>query len=219
MPYHSRQRLICNQTLERPGASAEHEIRAQGPSGVARKAATGPTGLDETFRGPVCGGNYGQPRGTRTSVELQVRDAGLTDIDRIVGLIERADPRWTLEQLSDAADVLRQMLYLPNAAVLVCLDGRMLLGVSALAVRPSATAGGLVGTVDTFAIEPGNELTGVVDALLRETVRQARNKGCVAVEGEVPDEPAELARWEALEFNETGPRMRRTLARSAVPSW
>jgi len=152
-------------------------------------------------------------------VELQTRDARLTDIDRISGLIERADPRWTQDQLTDAADVLRQMLYLPSAAVVVCLDGRMALGTGVLAVRPSVSAGGLVGTIDVLAVEPGYELGGVVDALLREIVRQARNKGCVLLEGNVPEEPAELSRWEALGFTETGLRLRRTLARSAVPSW
>jgi N-acetylglutamate synthase-like GNAT family acetyltransferase len=152
-------------------------------------------------------------------VDFQVRDARLTDIDRISGLIERADPRWTHDQLTDAADVLRQMLYLPTAAVVVCLDGRMVLGTGVLAVRPSVTHGGLVGTVDVLAVEPGYELGGVVDVLLREIVRQARNKGCVLIEGNAPDEPAELSSWEALEFTETGPRMRRTLVRSVVPSW
>jgi N-acetylglutamate synthase-like GNAT family acetyltransferase len=152
-------------------------------------------------------------------VEFQVREARLTDIDRISGLIERADPRWTNDQLTDAADVLRQMLYLPTAAVVVCLDGRMVLGAGVLSVRPSVSAGGLVGTVDVLAIEPGYELGGVVDALLRDIVRQARNKGCVLLEGEMPAEPAELSRWEALGFIESGPRVRRTLARSAVPSW
>ena len=152
-------------------------------------------------------------------MELQVRDARLTDIDRISGLIERFDPRWTHDQLTDATNVLRQMLYLPTAAVVVCVDGRMVLGAGVLAVHASAAAGGLVGTIDVLAVEPGYELGGVVDALLGEIVRQASNKGCVHLEGDVPNEPGDLARWEALGFTETGPRLSRTLARSSVPSW
>jgi len=152
-------------------------------------------------------------------VELLVRDARLTDIDRIIGLMERADAHRSLDQLNDAADVLRQVIYLPNASLIVCLDGRMILGACLLALRPSVAAIGLVGTVDFLAIEPGNELNGVVDALLRELLRQARNKGCVALEGTVPEEPAELARWEDIGFTESGPRMRLPLARSAVTAW
>lgn len=159
------------------------------------------------------------PRGTYSSVELQVRDARLTDIDRITGLMERSDSRWSLDQLNDAADVLRQMIYLPNASIMVCLDGRMVLGACVLALRPSVAATGLVGMIDLLAVEPGHELDGVVDTLLRELMRQARNKGCVALEGNVPEEPAELARWESVGFTESGPQMRLPLVRSAVAIW
>jgi predicted N-acetyltransferase YhbS len=152
-------------------------------------------------------------------VELQVRDARLSDIDRITGLMERADARWTLDQLSDAVAVLRQVVYLPNASLLVCTDGRMVLGAAVLAQRPSVSAGGLVGTVDPVVVEPGSELDGVAEALLTELVRQARNKGCVVLEGDVPDGSAEQARWESLGFLEAGPRMRCPLVRAAVPSW
>jgi GNAT superfamily N-acetyltransferase len=146
-------------------------------------------------------------------VELLVRDARLTDIDRITGLMDRAQARWSLEQLSDAADVLRQLIYLPNASLIVCLDGRMILGAGALVIRPSVVSVGLIGTVDLLVIEPGNELDGVDDALLRELMRLARNKGCVALEGDVPEEPAELSRWEVMGFAEAGARMRVPLVR------
>lgn len=152
-------------------------------------------------------------------MELQVRDARLTDIDRIAGLMERADSRWTLDQLNDAADALRQMLYLPNASAIVCIDGRMVIGLGVLALRPSVSATGLIGTVDLLAVEPGHELDGAIDALLKEMIRQARNKGCVLLEGAFPTEPAELARCESNGFIESGPRMSRPLVRSAVPIW
>lgn len=175
--------------------------------------------MDETFRAPFdIDGSSGNERDC-SSVELQVRDARLTDIDRITGLMERADGRWTPDQLNNAAEVLRQMVYLPNVSILVCLDGRMMLGAAVLAQRPSAFAGGLIGTVDLLVVEPGNELDGVDEALLRELMRQARNKGCVILEGSVPAEPADQARWEGLGFTEAGPRMSLPLVRSAVPSW
>jgi hypothetical protein len=154
-----------------------------------------------------------------TSVEILVRDARLSDIDRVIGLMERADARWTLDQLRDSADILRQMLYLPNASVTVALDGRMAVGVAALTLRPSVISGGLVGTVDLLAIEPGTELDGVMEALMSELLRQARNKGCVVLEADVPDEPAAVARLEAAGFAESGPRMRCALIRVAASAW
>lgn len=151
-------------------------------------------------------------------MDLQLRDARLTDIDRVIGLIERADSRWTLEQLTNAADVLRQMVYLPNASLLVALDGRMLVGVAVLALRPSVSAGGLVGTVDLLAVEPGNEDEGITETMLAELIRSARNKGCTLLEGDVPTEPAEVARWEAAGFAEQGSRLRCPLVRAAALS-
>jgi hypothetical protein len=152
-------------------------------------------------------------------VELQLRDARLTDIDRVIGLIERSDERWTLEQLTNAADVLRQMVYLPNTSLLVATDGRMLVGFAVLALRPSVSSGGLVGTIDLLAAEPGTEDSGAIEALLAELIRSARNKGCALLEGNVPTEQAELARWEAAGFTEAGPRLRCPLVRAAALSW
>ena len=152
-------------------------------------------------------------------MEIQLRDARLTDIDRVIGLIERADSRWTMERLDGAAEVLRQMVYLPNSTLLVALDGRMLVGVAVLSLRPSVSAGGLVGAVDLLAVEPGNEHDGVIEALLDELMRSARNKGCVVLEADVPTDPAELARWQAQGFSPAGAQLRCPLVRAAAASW
>lgn len=152
-------------------------------------------------------------------MEFQVREARLTDIDRIIGLLERAEARWTLDRLSDAAEILRQMIYLPNATVTVALDGRMVVGVGVLAVRPSVAAGGPVGKADLLAVEPGHELDGVLEAVLGELMRSARNKGCVVLEGNIPEDRSELARWEALGFAEAGPRLRCPLVRESALAW
>ena len=152
-------------------------------------------------------------------MELQVREARLTDIDRITGLIERADPQWSPNRLADAADVLRQMIYLPNGSSIVALDGRMVVGVTVLALRPSVSAAGLVGSIDLLAVEPGHELDGVIEALLGETIRTARNKGCVALESEMPEDAAILSRWERAGFSESGPRLRCPLTRAAALTW
>lgn len=147
-------------------------------------------------------------------VELQVRDAKLTDIERITSLIERAQAVTTAAGLATAADLLRQLVYLPHAAVVVALDGRQIVGSAVLALHPSVSAGGLVGTIDLLLVEPGHELDGIADRLLEELVRSARNKGCVSIDGPVPDDRAEVARWERLGFVETGIRLSRSLART-----
>ena len=218
MPYHNEQRLICNRRWSAPGDRfGFRNVNLFHPVWRYRRPPDPPVWVrcsDEPCR-------LGASATERdfSSVELLVRDARLTDIDRITDLMDRAQARWSLEQLNDAADVLRQLVYLPNTSLIVCLDGRMILGASALVLRPSVVAVGLVGTVDMLVIEPGNELDGVVDALLRELMRQARNKGCVALEGAVPEEPAELSRWEAMGFAEAGPRMSIPLVREPATSW
>lgn len=149
-------------------------------------------------------------------MEFQVRDARLTDIERISSLIEQTDTRWSSDELSQASDLLRQLVYLPNAAVLVAVDGRHVLGVAVLALRPSVAAAGLVGALDLLAVEPASGNLEVIDALLREVIRSARNKGCRELEAELPDEPNELARWQAKGFREAGRRLTYSLARVPV---
>jgi ribosomal protein S18 acetylase RimI-like enzyme len=149
-------------------------------------------------------------------VELQLRDARLTDIDRITALMELAGPGAGRAELGNAADLLRQLIYLPNAAVIVAVDGRLVVGVAVLSLRPSVAQRGLVGTVDLLVVEPGHEMDGVAEALLEELVRSARNKGCASLDGAMPDDAAELARWERLGFVEAGTRLSRSLARTGA---
>ena len=151
-------------------------------------------------------------------MELQVREARLTDIDRIRSLIERTDQRWSADNLSAAADLLRQLVYLPNAAILVALDGRQILGMAVLSLRPSVAARGLVGTLDILAVEPDYEASGVADALINEVVRSARNKGCVMVEATPAVEPARSRRFEELGFKDAGTRLSHPLATQRAPA-
>jgi len=147
-------------------------------------------------------------------VELTVREARLTDIDRVSSLIERADDRWSSAQLGSAADLLRQLVYLPNAAVIVVMDGRQLMGLAVLTLRPSVASGGLIGNLDLLAVEPGHEYAGVSETLVNEVIRSARNKGCVLLEVPRPGDPGALAQWEALGFDEEGVRLSRSLTGS-----
>jgi hypothetical protein len=218
MPYHTEQRLICNRRWSAPGDRfGFRNVNLFRPVWRYSRRPDLPVWMRRS--GDPCKLGALATERDDSSVELLVRDARLTDIDRIADLMDRAQARWSLEQLNDAADVLRQLIYLPNASLIVCLDGRMILGASAFVLRPSVVAVGLVGVVDMLVIEPGHELDGAVDALLRELMRQARNKGCVALEGAVPEEPAELSRWEAMGFAEAGPRMSIPLVRTPATSW
>jgi N-acetylglutamate synthase-like GNAT family acetyltransferase len=149
-------------------------------------------------------------------VEYQVRDARLTDIERVSDLIQRADPTWTAERISTATDLLRQLLYMPSASVMVALEGRQIEGVAILSLRPSVAARGLVGTIDLLAIEPGLAVGGPVEVLLKEIIRSARNKGCVALESVSAAEPMVQAAMERLGFAPAADRLSLSLSAARV---
>jgi predicted N-acetyltransferase YhbS len=154
--------------------------------------------------------------GNGRALEFQVRDARLTDIERITALIERTDTRWNSAELNQVADLLRQLVYLPNAAVLVAVENKPVVGVAVLALRPSVSANGLVGALDLLAVEPGSGADEIAGALLREVVRSARNKGCRELEVALADDPAEHAHWQKLGFQAAGQRLIYSLARVPV---
>jgi len=147
-------------------------------------------------------------------VDYQVRDARITDVERIHALAEAAallrpgEARAPLGGL----DLLRQLVYLPNAAVLVADARRTIVGAAVLALRPSVVEGGMVGTIDLLVVDPAHAASGVADSLLNEALRSARNKGCVSVEAAPPTDPAERARWIGHDFVDAGPRIVRDLA-------
>ena len=97
----------------------------------------------------------------------------------------------------DAADLLRQLVYLPQASIFVAETQRVVVGGAVLALRPSVRAGGFVGTIDLLVVDPDHDADRVTDALLEELVRSASNKGCTLVEAALPGRPAALGRWAA----------------------
>jgi hypothetical protein len=109
----------------------------------------------------------------------------------------------------DAADILRQLVFLPHASVLVAERRRELVGGAVLAIRPSVRAGGYVGTIDLLVADPSAEVDAVTELLVEEAVRSAANKGCATVEAPQPDEPAEQARWARLGFEPQDTRLAR----------
>src|SRR5207247_11191849 len=85
-----------------------------------------------------------KPEGAHRRVEYRVRAARITDIDRFVALSgDRLGDRASGQP--SAADLLRQLVFLPHATVLVAERRRDLVGGAVLAIRPSVAAGGYVG--------------------------------------------------------------------------
>lgn len=144
-------------------------------------------------------------------METTVRAARITDIDRLVALSgDRLGPRGS-GQL-DAADLLRQLVYLPHASVLVAESRRELVGGAVLAIHPSVRAGGYVGTIDLLVVGRSADPDALTEALLAELLRSAANKGCTTVEARQPDDPAERIRWERAGFESVDPRIGRVVA-------
>ena len=145
-------------------------------------------------------------------MEYAVRAARITDIDRFVALSGEQIGKRGAGTALDAADLLRQLVYLPHASVFVAEKRRDVVGGAILAIRPSVRAGGYVGTIDLLVVADGEDADRLTAALLEEALRSAANKGCASVEVLRPDDPAERARWEAQGFLELGPLMGHTLA-------
>jgi GNAT superfamily N-acetyltransferase len=145
-------------------------------------------------------------------VEYLVRAARITDIDRLVALSAAVGAASPGASPMDAADLLRQLVYLPQASIFVAEARREVVGGAVLALRPSVRSGGYVGTVDLLVADPDHDTGRIADALIDEVVRSASNKGCTVVEAARPDEPAELGRWERHGFSDAGPQMEKQVA-------
>ena len=143
-------------------------------------------------------------------MEYQIRQARITDIDRLAAIGRSAMPGSGSGSL-DAADLLRQLVYLPNASLVVAETRREIVGGALLVLRPSVTAGGYVGTVDFLVVAPDHDADRVTAALVEELLRSAGNKGCSTVEAAQPTNPASLARLERAGFAPAGPTLRRPL--------
>ena len=144
-------------------------------------------------------------------MEYLVRQARITDIDRLAALGQTAI-RGAGRGSLGAADLLRQLVYLPNASLLVAESRRVLVGAALLVLRPSVTAGGYIGTVDFLVVGPGHDTDHVTDVLVEELLRSASNKGCSTVEMAQPSDPADLTRLTRAGFATAGPVLRRPLA-------
>ena len=149
-------------------------------------------------------------------MEYLVRAARVTDIDRIVALSEASVRFERSASPLGAADLLRQLVYLPQASIFVAESRRTVVGGAILALRPSVRAGGFVGTVDLLVVDPAYDAERITEALLEEVLRSASNKGCTVVEAVPPDDEATLGRWEQLGFVPAGPRIQRLVTAAGV---
>jgi GNAT superfamily N-acetyltransferase len=174
-----------------------HGVRDRGPS-VPTQGRIAPV---EGHESPSCE--------VRTfGVEYLVRAARITDIDRLVALSDVDRGSSPL----DAADLLRQLVYLPQASIFVAESQRHVVGGAVLALRPSVSAGGFVGTIDLLVVDPDHDADRVAEILLEEVIRSASNKGCTLVEADRPGDETSLGRWAALGFTPAGPRIQRIVA-------
>lgn len=150
-------------------------------------------------------------------MEYLVRAARITDVDRLVAL-SRGFPRLSGGRGPLVArDLLRQLVYLPQASIFVAEVGRELVGGAVLALRPSVRAGGFVGTVDLLMVDSHHDVDRVSKVLIEELLRSARNKGCTMVEVLRPESPDEVDRWNRQGFVGGSPTLERAIAAAATP--
>ena len=149
-------------------------------------------------------------------MEYLVRAARITDIDRFVALSESTIRSERGQRPLGTADLLRQLVYLPQASVVVAEARRTVVGGAILALRPSVRAGGYIGTIDLLVVDPAYDVGRISEALLEELLRSARNKGCTVVDAARPDDPVALAPWEGMGFAPAGPRIERIVTAAGV---
>jgi N-acetylglutamate synthase-like GNAT family acetyltransferase len=138
-------------------------------------------------------------------VEYQVRAARITDVERIVALVDRAAPSQP-DTILQGADLLRQLVYLPQASVLIAETLRATVGAAVLALHPSVRSGGYIGTIDLLVVDPGYDIDRVTAALVQELLRSARNKGCAVVEAAAPTDGRTTSAWDRHGFEPAEPR-------------
>lgn len=144
-------------------------------------------------------------------MDYQVRVARITDVDRFIALSDRLDRPHGEGPLA-AADLLRQLVYIPQATVLVAEGHHGVVGGLVLALRPSVRTGGYVGTIDLLVVDRNQDEDRVTGLLLEEALTSAQKKGCVVVEAARPADPDELGRWERHGFVMAGPLIERSVS-------
>ncbi len=136
-------------------------------------------------------------------MEYRIREARITEIDRFGALCSEMGALTKSDSPIDATGLLRQLVYIPNATVLLAVAGREIAGGAILALRPSVHVGGFVGTVDLLVVGRGHDTEKVAGALIAEMVRSARHKGCAQVEVMLPRNAPLKGCWQSFGFAQT----------------
>ncbi len=163
-------------------------------------------------------------RTTEIVVEFRLRNARVTDVEPAVAAIglDLVNPA----AAHDAADVLRQLIYLPAATVVVAVAGSRVVGAGVLSIRPSARLGSLLGSIDELGVLPSGRIgqylgeaetdleaarRGVARAILEELIRSARNKGCAHVEVSPAAARDDVDLWTSAGFRKGRARFERPI--------
>ena len=111
----------------------------------------------------------------------------------------------------DAADLMRQLVYLPQASIFVAETQRVVVGGAVLALRPSVRAGGFVGTIDLLVVDPDHDADRVTDALLEDSSARRATRAAPSWKPPAgrPGGPRPLG---GAGFAPAGPRIQRTVA-------
>jgi GNAT superfamily N-acetyltransferase len=174
----------------------------------------------EPVRGPstVRAGSHPTERSRARRVEYQVRAARITDVERMIALWSTTAPAAGASATLDAGDLLRQLVYLPQATTLVAETLRAMAGLAVLALRPSVHVGGYVGVVDLLVVDPRHDQEQVTGVLVEELLRSARNKGCTVVEVALRFAGPALRVWERFGFAAAGPRIECLIRAERAPA-
>ena len=130
-------------------------------------------------------------------MEYLVRAARVTDIEHFVALSDASLRPDRGESPLGAADLLRQLVYLPQASIFVAEARRTVVGGAILALRPSVRAGGYVGTIDLLVVDPAYDVERITGALARGSAPIGRQQGLHGRGGrpsERPDAPSRAGR-------------------------
>jgi hypothetical protein len=157
-------------------------------------------------------------RSREAFVEVHVRSARLTDLDAAVRLLAEGDSE-EMDGRGDAADYLRNLLFVPSATVVVAEAERRVVGIGVLAIRPSVRSGPFVGVIDEIGTAQPPALDAAdarraADDIVEHLATSARNKGCTRVEVAEPLASAEPSLWKRHRFASRGRTLGRPLGRS-----